>query len=349
MIIDIIKVTIPLTISFVVGLVVVAPILLVYLYRHKMWKKISGKVDLSGKDTPVFNALHKEKDTNTPRMGGVVIWLSVLFTIGIVWLLAEFFPGPVTSKLNFLSRNQTWLPLFTLVAASIVGLFDDYLTVRGSGLSLRHRIIVVLGLGAVGAWWFYFKLGISTIFIPFFGPGSLGLLFIPLFMLVMLGLFSGGVIDGLDGLSGGVMIGIFAAYTGIAFYQQQIDLATFNAVILGGILAFLWYNVPPARFYMTETGILGLTTTLTVVAFLTDAVIFLPLIALPLVATTASNIIQLSSKKFLGRKVFLSAPMHHHFEALGWPAHQVTMRYWIVGLVCAVLGFVLTILGKLAL
>ena len=116
-------------------------------------------------------------------------------------------------------------------------------------------------------------------------------------MLVMLALFSSGVIDGIDGLSGGVMAPIFAAYAGIAFFNNQIDLAAFSATLVGGILAFLWFNVPPARFYMSETGMLGLTTTLAVIAFLTGEVLLLPLIAFPLVATTLSVIIQVASKK----------------------------------------------------
>ena len=162
----------------------------------------------------------------------------------------------------------------------------------------------------------------------------------------MLATFSGSVIDGLDGLAGGVMATAFAAYAGIAFFQEQIDLAAFSAVIAGAIAAFLWFNIPPARFYMGETGILGLTTTLTVVAFLTDAVLVLPLIALPLVLDSASVIIQLFSKKFFGRKIFLVAPLHHHFEAIGWPHYKVTMRAWVLSAVSAIIGMVIALLGR---
>lgn len=162
----------------------------------------------------------------------------------------------------------------------------------------------------------------------------------------MLALFSGSVIDGIDGLSGGIMSAIFTAYAGIAFFQNQIDLAAFCMVIVGGILAFLWFNIPPARFYMTETGILGLTTTLAVVAFLTNSVIVLPIIALPLFVASGSVIIQQLSKKFRnGKKVFLVAPIHHHFEAIGWPAYKVTMRFWVVSMICAALGMIIALIG----
>ncbi len=186
----------------------------------------------------------------------------------------------------------------------------------------------------------------SSVFIPFFGEIDLGLLFIPLFIITMLALFSGGVIDGIDGLSGGIFAAIFAAYGGIAFSQNQIDLAAFCAVIVGGILAFLWFNIPPARFYMGETGILGLTAALAVVAFLTKSVLVLPIIAFPLFAASGSVIIQLVSKKYFGRKVFRVATIHHHFEALGWPSYKVTMRFWIISVVLAVVGMVIALVGR---
>ncbi|MBI5742576.1 MAG: hypothetical protein HZA25_01925 [Candidatus Niyogibacteria bacterium] len=350
MVLNILKIFGLSALTFFIG-IGITPILTHYLYKYEMWKKKARNEALGGGTTPIFNALHKEKEVGTPRMGGVVIWGSVLVVVALLWLLAVLFPSELTAKLSFLSRNQTWLPLFTLVAASFIGLADDYLVVRGrggyiaGGLPLSLRIGTVLFIGAIGGLWFFTKLDVSTIAVPFMGDLELGILFIPFFMLVMLALFSGGVIDGIDGLSGGVMAAIFAAYTGIAFAQDQIDLATFCAVVVGGILAFLWFNIPPARFYMTETGILGLTTTLAVVAFLTKEVLVLPIIAFPLFAASGSVIIQLFSKKVFGRKVFLVAPIHHHFEALGWPAYKVTMRFWIVSIVCAIVGSVLAIIG----
>ncbi|MBI3633060.1 MAG: hypothetical protein HY226_02095 [Candidatus Vogelbacteria bacterium] len=352
MIINIVKIFIALAISFTVG-IVITPAVTNYLYANKMWKKKPRNEALGGGETPIFNQLHKEREVNTPRMGGIIIWASVLFTILIVWLIALLFPSVSTVKLNFFSQNQTWLPLFTLVAASVVGLIDDFLQVKGGGgytaggLSLIKRILLVLLIGFIGAWWFYFKLGVSSIFIPLYGDFPLGLFFIPFFMLTMLAVFSGGVIDGIDGLSGGILASIFAAYAGIAFSQNQIDLAAFCATIVGGTLAFLWFNIPPARFYMGETGILGLTATLSVVAFLSNAVAVLPIIAFPLLAASLSDIIQLTSKKLRGKKVFLVAPIHHHFEAIGWPPYKVTMRFWILGIMCASIGMIVAILGNL--
>lgn len=350
MFLSLIKVFAPTTIAFFIG-IIITPVLTDFLYKHKLWKKKAGKTSPDGLNTPIFNKLHEQKEVGTPRMGGIIIWASALLTIIIIWIFSQLFPNDITLKLDFLSRNQTWLPLFTFISASLLGLVDDFLQVQepgpnyNGGLSFRNRLGVVVILGLAGGWWFYYKLGVETIHIPFTGDLMVGIWLIPIFAAVMAAMFSSGVIDGLDGLSGGVMSIIFTAYAGIAFFQNQVDLAAFCAVIAGGTLAFLWFNIPPARFYMSETGILGLTTTLTVIAFLTDSVLWLPLIALPLFATSLSVIIQLASKKLRhGKKVFLVAPLHHHFEAIGWPAYKVVMRYWVISVIAALLGMILILL-----
>jgi len=357
MILDIVKVFVPSIFAFAFG-IFFTPFFTNYLYKHEMWKKKSGKVDMSGKATPIFNELHKTKEVGTPRMGGIVIWFSSLFVVALFWILSKVFPLDIFLKLDFLSRDQTWIPVFTLFAGALIGLIDDYLEIKGSrdhiagGLSLKKRLIAVGLIGLFIGYWFYEKLDVVSIGLP--GDYSLiiGWLIIPLFALVMAFIYSGGIIDGIDGLSGGVFACIFASYAGIAFYQHQINLAAFCTVVVGGILAFLWFNVPPARFYMTETGSMALTITLAVVAFMTDSLgggyglLVLPIIALPLVVTTLSNIIQIASKKLRnGKKVFLIAPLHHHFEALGWPSYKVTMRYWILSVMLAVIGLSLALIG----
>ncbi|MBI1999373.1 MAG: hypothetical protein HYS74_01815 [Parcubacteria group bacterium] len=350
-VLSVVKVFVPATAAFFVG-IVLTPFLTHFLYKHKLWRKEAKQTTISGAEAAVTRSLgSQQNETKVPRMGGIVIWASVLLTTLGFWLFKDLFPSTLTEKLNFLSRNQTWLPLFTLGAASLAGLLDDALVVSGrgryasGGLPLHVRILIVLAIGALGGWWFFTKLGVNAVAVPFAGEIFLGLLFVPFFMLVMLALFSGSVIDGIDGLAGGIMAIIFAAYSIIAFFQDQIDIAAFSAVVTGGLLAFLWFNIPPARFYMSETGMLGLTTSLTVIAFLTDAVFVLPLIAFPLVAASGSVIVQLLSKKFFGVKVFRAAPLHHHFEAIGWPSYKVTMRFWVLGAIFALLGVVVALVG----
>jgi phospho-N-acetylmuramoyl-pentapeptide-transferase len=357
MIIDIVKVFTASSAAFIVGMLI-TPAVTHYLYKYKAWKKSNVAVATDGRSAEISQRLHNDEEKKTPRMGGVVVWGSAFITIIVIWLVSKIFPTNITTKLDFLSRDQTWIPLFTLVAGSLVGMVDDIMEVIGNsarkagGLSSKKRLFVVGLISLFVAWWFFAKLGVTSVGFPFLENINLGFWFIPFFIFVALCVYAGGVIDGLDGLSGGVFASMFTAYAGIAFYQQQINLAAFCALIVGGILAFLWFNIPPARFYMSETGMMGLTITLTVVAFMTDSlggghgVAVLPIIALPLVVTVLSSVIQLSSKKFRGgKKVFLVAPLHHHFEAIGWPAYKVTMRYWIISVVVAIIGVSIALIG----
>lgn len=349
---DVIKVFGLSGISFIIA-ILLTPFLTHYMYKYKLWRKSVRTSSPDGTNTPLFSALHKDRETAVPRLGGVIIWLTAAIVALATWAISLFTHGTFWHKANFLSRNQTWLPLVTLLAASLLGLADDLVqtlstkpSVASGGIKFRHRLLVVLVIAALGAWWFYFKLGWQTIYIPGVGNLFIDSWYIPLFIVTMVILFSSSIVDGIDGLAGGIFAAIFAAYGGIAFFRGQIDIAAFSGVILGGLLAFLWFNIPPARFYMGESGILGLTTSLTVVAFLTDSVLVLPIIGCILIAEVASNVIQLLSKKFRGKKVFLIAPIHHHFEAKGWPPYKVTMRFWVISVVAAIIGMAVALIGR---
>ncbi|HUY62180.1 MAG TPA: hypothetical protein VMV50_00065 [Candidatus Paceibacterota bacterium] len=349
---NILKVFIPATASFAVG-IACAPLLTHYLFKYRVWKKTDGKTALDGTAAVEFEKLRASgetragTETKTPRMGGILIWASVTIVTVLMWALARFVPGPLTEKLDFLSRSQTWIPFFTLLAGALMGFANDLLDVQPGGekgIRLPTRLLFVMLVSAFVGWWFYAKLGMTAIGIPGDGTLPLGGFIVPLFMLVSIGIYAGGVIDGIDGLSGGIFASIFMAYAGIAYFQNQINLAAFSATLVGAILAFLWFNIPPARFWMTETGTMGLTMTLAVIAFMTDTpgngygVAALPVIAFPLVITVLSNVIQVASKRFRGKKVFRIAPLHHHFEAIGWPSYKVTMRYWVISVICAIVG-----------
>jgi phospho-N-acetylmuramoyl-pentapeptide-transferase len=349
--IDVIKVVVPSVLSFLIG-ISITPFFTNFFYKYKMWKK-SPRIN-SDMTTDEFAKVHNTaQEVSTPRIGGVIIWVSVLLTMLAVYLLSIFFQTDLTEKLNFWSRSQTYVPIGALILASIIGLADDMLQIFGKGsyakdplIYRKIKIICITLIGLGISYWFYDKLEFTSVHIPFGGELELGLWFIPFFIVVMLGVFSSSVIDGMDGLFGGVMSIIFTAYSLIAFANNQIDIAVLCAVIAGATLAFLWFNIPPARFYMGETGILGLTVTLSVIAFLTNSVLVLPLIALPLVATSLSVVIQITSYKYFGkRRVFKVAPLHHHFEALGWPRTKIVMRYWVISLVCAISGVIIHIVS----
>lgn len=347
---DILKIIFPTVLTFFIG-IAITPFFSRYLYRYKMWKK-SPRSEADTSST--FNGIHNaDREISTPRLGGVIIWSSVLFTVGVIYFLSLMFPSDLTLKLNFFSRSQTLVPLGAFFLAALVGLLDDLLQISGRGAYARDalvyrkvKIVLVTLIGLAISLWFYYKLDFSSVHIPFGGSLELGMLFIPFFITVMLATFSTSVIDGIDGLAGGVLASVFTAFAVIAFVNHQIDISALSGAIAGGILAFLWFNVPPARFYMGETGMLALTVVLSVIAFLTDSVLLLPIIALPLAATSLSDIIQITSYKFFNkRRVFKVAPLHHHFQALGWPREQVVMRYWIVSVVCAIIGVILVLIS----
>ncbi len=354
--IDVIKIFILGAFSFILAFWL-APILVHFLYKYKLWQKEIRTKSIDGKEIPYFQRFHNQGETHIPRFGGLLVWVTVLFLAFLFFLLSQT-DIQWLQKLNFLSRSQTWLLLFALVSASLIGLIDDILQVFskgkpasrlggyiGGGLRLRYRLILVALIGLIGGWWFYYKLGYSTLHIPGNGDFFIGLWYIPFFVLIMLATYSGGVIDGLDGLAGGAFAAIFAAFGGIALFNGQINIAAFCAVVAGAILAFLWFNIPPARFYMGETGVMGLCAALTVVSFLTDSVLVLPIIGFLLVIESASVIIQLLYRKIWHKKLFLAAPIHHHFEAKGWPHYKITMRFWIIGVVMAIIGVAIRLLG----
>ncbi len=307
------------------------PFLTNLLYKYNWRKRIRQG------ETPIYSSLHAQK-AQTPTMGGLLIWLTVM----------------VVTLLFNLSREQTWLSLFALVAAGIVGAFDDLLNIKGigpqgGGLGGRHKLLIQLLIAGIGAWWFAYKLDwvYRPIHIPGVGDYILGIWFILLFILVIVATTNAvNITDGLDGLAGGLLALAYMAYGVIAFVQNQLGIAVFCGCIAGALLAFLWFNIYPARFFMGDTGSMSLGATLGVVAMLTNQVLVLPIIGFVFVIETLSVILQIFWRKFFKKKLFLSTPLHHHLEAQGWPETKVTMRLWVIGAVFAVIGMVIALIGR---
>ena len=348
---NLLKVLIWSTLGFVVAMAW-TPLLTGWLYKNQMWRKKVREKTPDGYVPTEFQKLHKDKETGTPRLGGLLIWVTTLSLAGIGLLLQWYTPSLMLERFDLVSREQTWLPLFALLGGSLIGLADDLLQIyqkggyAGGGMKFTRRLGAVLLIAAVGAWWFYWKLENSTLFIPWYGDLEIGFLYPALFFVTMIAMFGSGVVDGLDGLAGGVYATMFGAYGTIALVQQQYDIAALCGLLLGTTLAFLWFNIPPARFYMSETGSLGISVTITVLAFLTNAVFVLPIIGFVLVMEVMGNVIQIASKKLRhGKKVFRVAPIHHHFEAIGWSREKVVMRFWVISTVMAVLGVAIHLLG----
>lgn len=317
------------------------------LLKYRIGKQLRANA-LSGEASTIFNQLHAKK-SGTPTMGGLLIWGTILIVVIISSVLQKF--GIFDQSL--FSRKETWIPLFTLISCGILGAIDDYINVKGigknRGLSAKLKLFWLTIFSLAGAWWFYSKLGFDSIKLPI--PGAeeiyLGIWYIPIFVFIIIATANAvNFTDGLDGLAAGLLILAFGSFGILAYAKGLLILSAFCAVVAGTNLAFLWFNIPPAKFYMGDTGSLALGATLGVIAMLTGQALILPIIGFMFVIEALSVVIQLTSKKLFKRKVFKIAPIHHHFEQCGWQEWTIVMRFWIIGGIMATFG---TILGLLTI
>ncbi len=310
------------------------PIYTFLAYRYKFWKK-QRSTSSTGEKLEIFTKLHANKfKRNIPTMAGLVF----VSAISVVTLFN-------------LDRGETYLPLAALVGGALVGLLDDIINIRGHGngvaglrSSLKFSMITAIGLGL--GWYFFVKIGIDVVHLPFLGDWTLGWLIIPLFAFVVVAAGNAvNISDGLDGLAGGLVSISYGAFGIIALLQGQFFLAGFCFTVVGALLSYLWFNIYPARFFMGDVGSFALGTSLGVVAILTNTLLLLPIIGIVFVVEAGSSLIQIASKKILKRKIFISAPIHHHLEAVGWPETKVTMRFWVIACVAAFTGVLLALAG----
>jgi phospho-N-acetylmuramoyl-pentapeptide-transferase len=312
------------------------PVYTFFAYRYKLWK-IPRTVSVTGEAAPVFSHLHAAKHRrHIPMMAGVVF-------VAVISALTLLF--------NF-ERSQTWLPLAALIGGGAVGLIDDIVNVRGLGGGLKGlraslKFVMITTVGFIGALFFYYKLGYDTVHLPIpFLDLNIGWLIVPLFTMVVVATGNAvNITDGLDGLAGGLSATAFLTFGVIAFLQGNYGIAAFCFTVVGALLSYVWFNIFPARFFMSDVGSFALGTSLGVVAMMTDTLFLLPIIGLVFVVDTGSSLIQIISKKMFKRKIFLSAPIHHHFEAIGWPETKVTMRFWVIGQASAIVGLLVALLG----
>lgn len=316
---------------------IITPLYTTFAYRGKWWKK-PRETAVTGEKAKIFTKLHAEKHRRMiPTMAGVIVLVAVLV---------------VTAIFN-LEREQTWLPLAAFVGAGIIGLIDDIINIRGNGkgvagLPSKVKLMLTSAVALVGGLWFHFKNEVDSVNVPGFGDWQIGWLIIPLFVLVVVSTANAvNITDGLDGLAGGLTAIAFGNYAVIAFLEGHFGVAGFCMTMVGALLSYTWFNIFPARFFMGDVGSFSLGTALGVVAMITDTVLLLPIIGAVFVAEAGSSLIQILSKKLRnGKKIFRVAPIHHHFEAIGWPETKVTMRFWVLGQVCGVVGLMIFLLGN---
>ncbi len=320
--------------SFLLAMII-TPIYTFLAYRYKFWKR-QRSTSTTGEKLEVFTKLHAEKfKRNIPTMAG---------SIGVIAILA------VTLTFN-LDRGQTWLPLAALIGGGMVGLLDDVINIRGkklgvAGLRSSLKFVMIIGLSVILGWFFYDRLHYTDIHVPFIGDFFVGWLIVPLFAFCVTATSNAvNISDGLDGLAGGLLTIAYGAFGVIALLQGQTMLAGFCFTVLGALLSYLWFNIYPARFFMGDVGSFAFGTSLGVVAMLTNTLLLLPVIGIIFVIEAGSSLLQITSKRLFGRKIFLSAPIHHHLEAKGWPETKVTMRFWVIGCVSAFFGVLIALIG----
>lgn len=312
------------------------PIYTFLAYRYRLWKR-QRVTSTTGEALEVFTRLHASKfERNIPTMAGLIIVISVT---------------TITLLFN-LDREQTWLPLAALLGGAVVGLIDDIINIRGkklgvAGLRSSIKFGLITAVAIVGAWFIYSKLGFTTVQIPFvMTPIDIGWLVVPLFVLVVVSAGNAvNISDGLDGLAGGLLASAYATFAIIALLQGNVGIAGFCFTILGTLLSYLWFNVHPARFFMGDVGSFALGTALGVVAMLTNSIFLLPIIGAMFVIEVGSSALQIFSKKVFKRRIFISAPIHHHLEAIGWPESKVTMRFWLIANVVGFVGLLIALAG----
>lgn len=312
------------------------PVYTHFAYKYKFWKK-QKQTTVDGQALPVMTKLHAHKFNHFfPTMAGLIGVISVTI---VTWIFN-------------LDRGQTWLPLVGFLGGSFVGVVDDVINIFGSGRGaaglrgpVKFFLITVVGL--VLGWFFAVKLGWTSILVPFVGNISIGVTgMILIFAFAVVATSNAvNITDGLDGLSGGLAMLAYGAFGVIALFQGNMLLFGFCMTIVGWLLSYIWFNVPPARFMMGDTGSFALGSGLGIVAMMTNSFLLLPIIGLMFVIETSSSLIQLTSKKFFHKKVFISAPLHHHLEAKGWGEAKIVMRFWILAGVCALIGIFLAAAG----
>ena len=311
------------------------PVYTFVAYRYRFWKRQRTE-STTGEQLKVFTKLHAAKfKRNIPTMAGAVFVLAIVI---------------VTFLFN-LDRRETWLPLAALAGGAIVGLIDDIINITGhgkgvAGMRSSIKFLMITAIGVVLGWFFFDRLDVTAVTVPFLGAWHVGWGIIPLFAFVVVATGNAvNISDGLDGLAGGLAALAFGAFGVISIFQGNTLMAGFCFTVVGALLSYLWFNIYPARFFMGDVGSFALGTSLGVVAMLTDSLFILPVIGFIFVLEAGSSLIQIVSKKFFGRKIFISAPIHHHLEAIGWPETKVTMRFWVIAAVAGFIGVMIALAG----
>ncbi len=322
--------------SFFVSAVLIVPFI-DFLYKIKLRRRAQVTKDMFNKRTPLFDKFHGWK-TGTPFGGGALI--IVVVCVLTLWAYGMFRVDVKPWELFVL--------LFSFISFGVLGLYDDIKklvqTKKGGffGLRFRHKFVIQWVLALIISFVFYKELGYDFIFIHGFGLANLGFIFIPFGAFVIVSFANAfNIADGLDGLASGLLLICLVAFLAITASQLDNSLGIFIAVLMGSVAAFLYFNIYKARIWLGDVGSLSLGAALAVIGLLTGKIIALAVIGGVFVIEGGSSLIQLLSKKFLGRKLLPASPMHLYFQKRGWEEPKIVMRAWLLGFLFAIVGLYL--------
>lgn len=312
-----------------------------FLYRIKLRRQKQSTVDIFNKPTPVFDKYNQWK-VGTPFGGGVLIILVV--TILSLWSYGIF-------KVE-VNKWEVFVLLFSFISFGILGLYDDLKKLIDKpgkyhvfGLRFRHKFIIQWILAFTIASVLYFKLGYSSLFVTGIGPIDLGYLYIIMASVAVVSFVNAfNITDGLDGLSSGLLLISLGAFLAITSTQLNSTLGQFIAVLMGAVAAFLYFNIYKARIWLGDVGSMSLGASLAVIGLLSGKILVLGVIGGVFVIEVSTSLIQLMSKKYLGRRVFPAAPFHLLLLKRGWEEPKIVMRAWLLGLFFAILGLYIALL-----
>jgi len=333
--------------SFAVTLVAAIPFIDL-LYRLKFQRQREAQKDIFGHFTSIVNRLHGWK-VGTPNAGGILIILTTIILSAIFYKLV---PGYEIRTRAF-GFNWTSLILYlTLVSFGLLGFYDDIRKFYGLkqsgvwGLRIRYKVLLQFILAVFLGYLLYTKMHLQAVQVPFFDfDVQLGYLYIIWAATVIFATTNAvNITDGLDGLATGLTIISLVAFWFLSSFSHFNDVGLFIAVMVGSLLAFLYFNIYPARVWLGDTGALALGGMLAVIALMIDASLVLPFIGLVFVIEGASSLLQIFTKGAFKKRIFIAAPLHHHFEARGWDETKVTMRFWLAGAIFAFVGLFIALL-----
>jgi len=318
------------------------------LYKWKFQRQNQKTRDAFNNRTPIFDKFHGEK-VGTPVGGGILIIAFATLMLPVLLMLMKYFWVPITSVYPMASEIK--IIIFTFLSFGFLGLLDDVKkTFPGRknsffGLRLRHKLFLEIAIATVISYWLVFDLHIAIFHLPYLGVIQLGWLFIPFSVFIIVAFANAfNITDGLDGLASGVLVIALLAFWSISSSILDTPISVFLALWIGSLLAFLYFNIYPARIFLGDTGALSFGATFAVVGILLGKIPVLVIIGGIYILEVASSFAQLMSKHFLKRKLFAAAPFHLWLQYKGWNETKIVMRFWIISMVLALVGLWLALI-----